>query len=106
MRKLGALDLDRINARDQVDRLVRDKIALDVTADIVGAAAVAIAVVVGDECAQGARIARLRRRFGLIDQRADFAFGRACRAAGREQPGGGEDARRAQDKPPTAAARR
>lgn len=103
-RNVRPLDLDHIDARDQVDGLVRDEIALHVTAEVVGVAVIPVVVIVGDELAQGARIAGLGRSLRLVDQRADLVLRRARRLAGREQPGGGEDARGAQDKPPTAAA--
>jgi hypothetical protein len=76
-RNLRTLGLDGFDAGDQVNRLVRDEISVQVTADVVGAAAVAVAIISGDQRTQGARIARLGRRLGLVDQRADLVFGRA-----------------------------
>ncbi|HEU4515706.1 MAG TPA: hypothetical protein VFR77_00250 [Steroidobacteraceae bacterium] len=72
--------------------------------DVRGVAPARVGIVVGDEVAQGRRVAILRERLGLVDERADLLFRRARRAAAGA---GDEDRERelTQAAPPTAAGR-
>jgi hypothetical protein len=102
-----ALDFDGIDARDQAYGLVGDQVAVQVAADFIGAAAFCVAIIIGDQVAQGCRIARFRSRLGFSDERADLVLGRTARSAGGAEPRRrNKAARRAQDKRPTPAVRR
>ena len=107
-REFLAVDFDVVDAGDQAYRLVGDQVAVQGAADLAGAAALGVAVILCNQPAQGRRVAFLGGRFGQLDQRADLGFRCARRPTGGEQPGRGSDARltRVQDRPPIAAGRR
>lgn len=106
-RQFLALDLDRVDARDQADGLVRDQVAVQQPADVGCRAAGGVPVIVGYEVAQIRRIALLGREFGRIDQRADLVLRRAGRAAAREcEQCGQQQAIWTEDRPSIAAVRR
>lgn len=108
VREFPALQFDRVDARDQPYRLVRDQVAVQQAADLAGIASFAVAIIVGDQFAQRAGIARLGGRFAQRDERADLILRRAGRSAGRAAEYGRGEQRlmRAQDKPSIAAGRR
>ena len=87
-RELGALELDGIDAREEVDRRVRDEPGVQAGSGRRAASRPrAILVVVGDQGAQLAGVARLGERLGLVHERADLVLGRAGGSAG----GAGEE---------------
>jgi hypothetical protein len=99
-----ALELNRVDARQQVDGRVRDQPGVEEVPDIRGVAALRVFVVVGDEGLEVRGIARLGRGLGGVDERADLVLGRAGGPAG----GACEDERETeltQGAPPTAAGR-
>jgi hypothetical protein len=70
-------------------------------------AAARVLVVVGDECPNIRRIARLGRSLGFIDEFADLVLGRAGgSAAGNGERRGQREKRLMQEESPTAAGRR
>ena len=102
-RLLGALELDGIDAREEVDRRVRDEPGMQEVPHVGGIAAARVRVVVGDEGAQLAGVACLGERLGLVHQRADLVLGRAGGAAGGAGEGR-EQGEATQATPPSAAA--
>jgi len=106
-RKLLALELDRVDARDEPQRLMRNEIAVQERADVRGVAPGGILVIVRDQRAERGGIPFFRGELRRIDQGADLVFRRARRsAAGNGEARRDDEARRAQDKPPIAAGRR
>jgi hypothetical protein len=84
-REFRAFEFDRVDARQQVDRGVRDQPGMQQVADVGGVAARRIAVVVGDEVAQPRGVPRLGRGLGLVQQRADLLLRRARGTAAGER---------------------
>jgi len=85
---------------------MRDEPAVQEGADVVGAPAARVFVVVRDEAAKLRGIARLGRGLGLVDERADLVLGRAGGAAAREAGEQREGGEATQAAPPTAEADR
>lgn len=81
MRKFRAFELDRVDARQQLDGRVGDEPGVQEIAQLGGAPALRVLVVVGDELLERRSVARLGGAFGLADQRPNRVFGRARRAA-------------------------
>ncbi len=105
-RKLLALEFDRVDARDQADRLMRDQVAVQQAANVGGVAALRVLIVVGDKRAEFRSIALLGGDLCRINQRADLVLGSAGRcAASAGETRCDREARRAQDRLPTAAGR-
>lgn len=105
-RELGARELDRVDARNEVQRRVRDQIGVQEIADFRGVASGRVLVVVGDQSAQRRRVALLRGGLGGGNERADLVFGRVRGTAARDRKykRAGED-RVTQARRPTAAGR-
>lgn len=106
-REVLPIELDRVDARDESERLMRDEVAVQEAADVRRFAPSRILVIVGDERAERRGVSFFRGQFSRIDQGSDLVLGRP----GRSAAGDGEarcerDASRAQDKPPIAVRRR
>src|SRR5690606_41643028 len=71
----------RLDTREQVNRLIRDEIAPHGAADVVSTVAIVVSVLLRDELEHLARGARFRRQLHLLDDRANLGLGRIGLAA-------------------------
>lgn len=104
-RKLLALELERVDARQQVDRGMRDEPGVQEFPDVAGRLALPVPVVVRDEVLERGGVARLGGGLGRVDKRTDLVLRRAGRTAGGKCEER-EKRELTQGAPPTAATRR
>jgi hypothetical protein len=106
-RELRALELDRVDARDQLERGMRDEIRVQQRPDFRGIATARVVVIVGDESPEFRSIARLGGELRFGDKITDRVLGRT----GGSAAGNGESRRQCetglmQGGSPTAGDRR
>lgn len=75
-RKLRALEFDRVNARDQLERGMRDEVRVQERPDFRRIAAARVSVIVGDKRPEFRSIARLGDELRLADKITDLVLGR------------------------------
>jgi len=88
-RELGALELDRVDPRDQLERGMPDEIRVQERPDFRRIAAARVIVIVGDERPEFRCIARLGGELRFADKITDLVLGRT----GGSAAGNGESRR-------------